>query len=170
MEEFSELAASHEKSLATDAALLRDKANQVDAPGTAVNGNESVQPLGRSQRPETENDAHSSTKTTKSHRYGSSWIKRNWRQTQSVAKFIALMTAGIIAYYQYLDQSIETNIGREETLFSSTATQPGSEAEAVRASALSTLYELSFTRTPIETPPGPLAPIINVRSEERREG
>jgi uncharacterized protein YjbI with pentapeptide repeats len=75
---------------------------------------------------------------------------------------LAVVVGILFAYYQYLDQSIQTAIGREETLFSATATQLDSESEAVRASAVDTLYNLAFTRTPIEAPPGPIAPYINV--------
>jgi uncharacterized protein YjbI with pentapeptide repeats len=84
------------------------------------------------------------------------------RRLARYAKITVLIVGGIIAYYQYLDQSIESTISREEALFSVTATQLDSNSEAVRASAVRTIYELAFRRTPIEAPPSPFSPVLNL--------
>src|SRR5208337_1692683 len=84
------------------------------------------------------------------------------RQWGRYVKTTALILGGVVAYYQYLDQSIQSTISREEALFVATSTQLDSNSEAVRAAAVRTIYELAFKRTPVESPPSPVAPVLNL--------
>ena len=118
-------------------------------PDRAVSGNESFVVTGTSRS----DQEHASDPSRRN--------ARRWQRTRRSFKLFALVTTGVVAYYQYLDQMIQTNIGRQEALFSSTASQLDSHSDAVRASALNSLFELAFTRTPIETPPGLFSPLLN---------
>jgi hypothetical protein len=91
------------------------------------------------------------------HRDASTSAHPRRRRLARYAKNIALILGGIIAYYQYLDQTIQSTISREEELLSATATQLDSGSEAVRASAVRTIYDLAFKRTPVEPLPSPVA-------------
>jgi uncharacterized protein YjbI with pentapeptide repeats len=111
----------------------------------------------RTQRKETvsndRKDASTSVRTS---------VHPRRRRLARYVKNIALILGGIIAYYQYLDQTIQSTISREEELLSATATQLDSGSEAVRASAVRTIYDLAFKRTPVEPPPSPIAPLLNL--------